>query len=426
MRAGKGWRLQNVEHLRKIWLAGILWTGASLFPARSPAQVTLASRTPDPVCRELLRRPPPKYDSVSARRIMDCARTDDSLRRAQILDAIHVTIVRMADLPWFIPEYHDEQPLSDGGTGLGPTAYMFASPYLSGFTSQEQFQAHGAMGVLSALVHVEAPPSTTLPTTYKNLHLQPGMNCVYIAYVPGATAPGPWYSRVVHPAPGKACDRNAYNAGTDGGNLPVLRTSIVGMDHKDFPPVARFGEGSLGEPLLGIKCLDAWCEVAPSSAVAYRPPGTTVPGREGKIKGWHDEQILTEQVGGVLKPSSVRAALIPVHGLDNLTEADFQSDWQDVATIEIKAANPPLGSKYYRWGLRKGKNRLQVRSVPGKWVARLFPADGSPAVDWNIIDREPHFDAAVPGTARWRMSILDDGAWVPCGTACCQAEGPLT
>ena len=37
--------------------------------------------------------------------------------------------------------------------------------------------------------------------------------------------------------------------------------------------------------------------------------------------------------------------------------------------------------------------------------------------------RHIHYDAPVPGTARFRYTIRDPGLWGPCGNACCSTDG---
>jgi hypothetical protein len=42
------------------------------------------------------------------------------------------------------------------------------------------------------------------------------------------------------------------------------------------------------------------------------------------------------------------------------------------------------------------------------------------------VTRHEHFDEGVPASARFRFTNGDPGVWIPCGQACCEAEGMLT
>src|SRR5262245_57485257 len=79
---------------------------------------------------DLMRRFP--KDTIARKRALSCADRADSSRRAKVFSKLSAQMIALAQLPWMIPEYHDEQPLVDGSQ-FGPMAYIFASPYVSGF-----------------------------------------------------------------------------------------------------------------------------------------------------------------------------------------------------------------------------------------------------------------------------------------------------
>jgi hypothetical protein len=378
-------------------------------------------------------------DSSLIRQARTCAATMDSIMHKAPLREMNLEIKRLADLPWFIPEYSDEQYLSDGRGGLGPMAHIFPSPYLASYTREDQIIENDTLGILAALVFVDRNPGDTLPDTYKNLSLLFGLNCVYLRDVAIASSTDRWSARIAHPGNGKACERTNYAIGMVSAPLAVKRDTSAGALAADYPPAARFSEGTHEVPLFGFRCLDGWCNVLPAGTTATLAPTNTVNTKEGHIKGWHDEQRLTERVNGKLVPS-IRASVVPVPGLGALKTSDFVG-WVKVAIIDIEE-NVPQSSKYYGWGLRRGHNELEINGTGGRWIARVtakgvlstgrsagpgqyLGTDLTKPTEWLIVAREKHFDLAVPGTARWRLTVLDDGVWVPCGQACCQAEGPI-
>ena len=405
-----------------VWLRGWRHSSCMLFMPMlgilSIAVTAAPIRAQDTACVPLMIAV--RTNPNVAPTLRDCAFNIDNGRRKVTLGAINPTIKRLADLPWFIPEYHDEQRLADGAGKLGPMAHIFASPYLSTITSLAQIVEHEKLGVLVALVQVDKENDVAVPPTYQELNLRYGMNCIYLAYDSSAPPKTRWTANVLHPA--TETDACARDLPVTGPRLFVHRI-VTGPDSA-FPPVTRFTESTAGKPILGFKCLNGWCEAGPPAGFSPRNPLTAENKMQAHIKAWHDEQILTDRVGTQYVPSGVRAIVIPEPGIAKLDSSHFGAGWQRVATIEL-TADPPTTSKYYRWGLRNGKNYLEISAVTGTWKARL-QHDTGPAKDWPIVERMKHYDAGVPGTARWRWTILDDGIWVPCGQACCQAEGPLT
>jgi hypothetical protein len=330
-----------------------------------------------------------------------------------VLARLAPEIERLGSIPWDIPEYHDEQRLSDGDQGFGPVANIYASPHLDGFKHVSQIADQRPPGLLVAVVVVDADAGARLPATYTRLGLRPRVNCLWLAFERGD--PGrPWRGRISPSTQNGTCSRSEPTS-----NLAVERTPVSGFpEHADYPPVGRFSEAEDGQPLLGVKCLNAWCEFGPPN-FRPKPPGHPNRSRQGRIKGWHDEQLLAIRTdAGVLVPG-VRAALIPDSNLVRRGEGDFLNQWVPVATLYFPA-DP--GPKYSRWGLSKGENLLELTDSAGVWRARITPEGGTPR-KWLRVKRTPHDDAIVPGTARFRWTRSDDGVWVPCGQACCRTDG---
>jgi hypothetical protein len=358
---------------------------------------------------------------ATLRREADTARTHaaeraDSARRERATSLVNDDFARIGSLSLMIPEYHDEQRFPDDAGGYGPMAYIFATPNIGSFTSRAQIEDQGKAGALFALILVDTTFGAVLPTTYTNLGLVAGVNCLWLVYNHSAPLISRWQGYLTPRAASGFCVRT-----TSFPSMLSVQARSPGNRHHldDYPQVGRFSEDDVGRPLLGVKCLDAWCEIGPPGFRA-KPPSKAIAGREGNIKGWHDEQRLAAfDATGKLRPR-LRASVIPEPHIDTLRVDHFAAGWVHVATIWF--SDDPVGTKYATWGLRVGRNTLELRAVGGVWEARVTPSTDTATV-WTNVYRHPHLDMAVPGTARFRWRNNDEGIWVPCGAACCRSDG---
>lgn len=364
---------------------------------------------------------PGQIRSISDPDIFDLALAD-CRRRDFVLRQISSESQRLGLMMWSIPEYHDEQRFLADPTTFGPIVNIFASPYLGGFQYPWQLEEQGPRGMVVAVVYVDASPGTALPVVYRRLQLAPGMNCIWLAQDPGAPS-GTWIAFASHVV---SVTEPCRDTDPRRPLAVVVRRGHPFTHPADYPPVARFTEGQSGQPLLGVRCFDAWCDIGPRQPDG-RPaftPRATIAGQTSRpalIPGWHDEQILAyKDAAGILRPSGLRATLIPEMDLDQKSEASFQGTWVLVAKIHIEG--DPAGGKYATWGLRTGWNHFWLRKDAAKWRAQVTDANGNFAKEWRHVDRHLHHDAAVPGTARFRWTSYDDGIWVPCGQACCRSD----
>lgn len=412
-------------HMRALALA----IGVLVVPERAAAALRPVPQVvrPDSTClavsdsaREFAN------DTAFKNRSMRCALVADSTRRFRATRLAVAAVQEAITIPFTIPESGDEQRLDDGMGTLGPTAFIYPSPGADGFTHRGQIAAHGAPGLFVAIVVVDPPDGGgPMPSTYTNLGLKQGINCIWLR----ASSPDPalpYQVWVSDPWTTGACDRT-HTTGLRGPLFVDERRVPNGVGyfrHADYPPAPRFGINGT-QPLLGFKCLDAWCEAGPGP-FAQHAPWVAVAGREGRIKGWHDEQRLAERDhSGVWRPT-IRATIVPVPNLDQLDKADFSKTtgsgrpiWVNVASIHL--LDDPSGTKYYTWGLRRGRNLAELHFDGSAWHMRISP-QGAPQVIWNVAEM-PHEDVAVPGSVRFRFTVADDGFWVPCGQSCCRAGG---
>jgi hypothetical protein len=356
---------------------------------------------------------------------IDTAWRADSARRAKILDSIGGEMSRLLQMYWTIPEYHDEQRFVIAPRNYGPIVNIFASPYLGDFRHPWQIEEQGAGGMLVAVVFVDTTPNASLPPEYQELNLRPGVSCLWLSYQPGVSQP--WkgsVSQATTGASGTVCRPSGPRS-----DLRVERTTYTTPSGPqftidDYPPVAFFSDATNGQPLLGVKCLDGYCEFGPSKNTWKPTPPPTTGRREEVIKGWYDEQWLDERdQAGVLRPT-VRATIIPRPNINDLPASAFEPDSIQVSTIKIEAP-VPKNSKYYALGLRQGSNAVYLRKKGATWRGRIVPQSagpqsGGPPSTWRSVTPMSHVDAAVPGTARWRWTGADAGAWSPCGGKCCR------
>lgn len=398
-------RISRLIHaaLGAIWISTLLIAVDATIPSSLGAQ------------------PKPRVPRATVRREADTARTHaadraDSARHERATSMVNEDFARIGSLTLMIPEYHDEQRFPDDIGGYGPMVYIFATPNIGTFTSPAQIEDQGKAGALFALVVVDTTAGAVLPTTYTQLELVPGVNCLWLVYDHAVAPNVRWRAYLTPRGASGFCIRTTIFPSM----LAVQARSPEGRHHlDDYPQVGRFSEDLSGRPLLGVKCLDAWCEIG-APGFTSKPPATVVAGREGTIKGWHDEQRLAAfDATGKLRPR-IRASVIPVPDIDTLREDHFAAGWVHVATIWFH--DDPEGTKYATWGLRKGRNTLELRVVGATWEARVM-SNTDTATVWTNVVRHPHLDMAVPGTARFRWRNNDEGIWVPCGAACCHSDG---
>ena len=377
-----------------------------------------------------------------------CIDETDSVRAVRSYSLVVAEAQRLGATAWMIPESHDEGRLPDGsGTGeLGPMAFIYASPLLGGFTRKAQIEEHGLPGALAAVVDVQLQTGEgpTLPTSYTDLGLHAGKSCLWLYLAPGSTT---YQVNVTQVAAGALCSRS----GTIVRTLDVAEERFNRFKlHEQYPAVARFDVDALGRPVLAFKCIDAFCEAGTTSPrrawvhpSAMEESQTVKPPVHRYVKGWHDEQEFAEQYrasDGQIRwrSTNVKASIVPDEKVSSYDSRDFHvvhpNKWFAVAKIHIHSSLPN-SNKFYGWGLRQGVNHVGIRYdtardtlVIGIFASALPNQPSSaptPRRTWLVQKRELHFDAAVPGTARFRFTVGDDGIWTPCGNACCKADGEV-
>jgi hypothetical protein len=345
-------------------------------------------------------------------------------------------MARLQQTNWMIWEYSDEQALNDGTGEYGPVAHVFPLDQL-GTMGMGKFNVAKTASPLVGLIFVDnlLPNTTSLPTTYLNLHLSVGMNCLYVRHETAAPAGTKWHAYVLPAQPGDVPCAHVQ-PGTPELVVKASQAGGVGrgrggFTHQvDYPAVARFHEGTDGVkghspvPTLGIKCYDRWCMILPTGidSLPLSHAGVHKGERAWHVRGWHDEQHLAEpDAAGKLHPNwNFVASVVPDSQLGKWKVADYVHE-RLVARIHIEP-NQAASSKYMRRKhLTEGDNLIyiQTRDATGKtWFGRLVNSKAQSYALTSVI-RTDHAGHPVPPTARFKWTLTDEDEWVGCDTGCC-------
>lgn len=322
------------------------------------------------------------------------------------------------------PEYTDDQAFMGANKETyGPPSLIAPAPNLNNHQSDAAFQA-GA--VLVGFVYV-VPSGTPLPSTYTDLKLNYGYNCLYLRHESGT------FKAYVVP---QAATCGAYTP-NPAHQLNVQAISSAAFPgHPNIPPVARFHEGnkgpSAGVPFLGIKCGDKWCLVLPQAdndvVSEWLPPhaGMHNERRTWVVYGWNDAQHLAVRNQGVggLKRSNMRVSVVAVPNLGEITEADYAQGFQHVATVFWRGS--PTDKYANTWHYGRGHNEIFIRKKPDQsWEAEIRHTRYILGIPWvtNVttatVHRRDH-GAPVPATARFLWTVNDEDLWIGCDDGCCR------
>jgi len=309
---------------------------------------------------------------------------------------------------------------------------------------------------------------------YAPLGIERNFNCLYLYFARNGAlrakmVPVPRLDEYVH-----ACLTAVNPEGATGTDLAVVRSMAdFGPGLKpagSYPSVARWDfDTSTGKHFIGIRCLDAWCEIGDPTGTFNPPHSYTVAAaaplgekRVVQIKGWYDEQILAapnDQDENRLRPSGLRGTVIPAPDLDMYQDQASLSPntadgepWHLVAYVALRdLANDPeaqahymlgmgfevapmgplqgLNQMYYCYGTKEDcgvadspcDNFLQSFFTIKRLFVKILAPSGATTI--RCITRRGHPpDPKVVATARWRWFIGDDTIWTACVQGCCQTD----
>lgn len=344
----------------------------------------------------------------------------------QLIEAAGAFCRSLAWTTCFSPEYTDDQAfMGDNKQIYGPAAFIAPAQDLNNHTSDNSFQASP---VLAGYVFI-LPGQAPLPSTYTDLRLNYGHNCVYLWHTGGAF-------RAYVVAPTGTCGAYTANPADQLNVLAIASAAFPG--HPNIPPVARFHEGNKGQtagvPFLGMKCGDKWCLVLPQAQPGqnvseWSPPHAGVHNnlKTWAVYGWNDSQHLAVRNPMGLMRSTMRASVVADTNLGNLTEAHFAQGFQHVATVFFTGGT----SDKYRdsWHYDRGHNEVFLRkNNDGSWKAEIRRRRYVLGIPWGwwvtpaSVDRRDH-GVPIPATARFLWTVSDEDLWIECDDGCCRVSG---
>jgi hypothetical protein len=388
-----------------------------------------------------------------------------------------VVHVPLSDSITDIPEFHDCQRFirrdSDGTLVFDSLFAVFASYRLDSLIPD--LDSSGDTITLNDGVQVRTFPVATIFSDhrqYDQLGIRPGFNCLllYRRPLPGTTQLV--WGAMMTPLGFPDSNCTAAKPQQHGTPLQVYSSSTAGMAQSDYPDAARWDWDSVhSEHYVGIKCGAAWCQVGrigfdtsasysgpqlPFKQIGPAPLTDVERSRVTAIRGWYDEQRLAEFNGGMTRPSAMHGILVPnprIHGL-KATPDRYKATWVQVGFAVI------FGGDYGKWNYRQRINEvllceglatacrvdlnqppvspsnMPLSSCPSGWWATVRPSSLGPfpgerpkffclletshkvALD-NLNSRHPGMVSSIPGTARWRWLLKDEGSWFGCLEASC-------
>lgn len=386
----------------------------------------------DPTCDAHIRSASRMPDDIAANNAARTCAYQQDLKIRQLAQALlRAEARKQGEVMMDIPEFHDEQRLPISGNKLGPKAGIYVSPFLGTFRHRWQLETHGSPGVLAAYVVILQEGGEQFPSEYTDLGLAWGVNCLFIE----AVTAGGYKATMVQGTPAKPCREHDGTVPGTSKALQVTTRALGGSLTQDsVVPAARFQEDNEARAVFGLPCLNEWCQIGRVGKTPQQDSycnwkttdsdpvlNWTCAGKEMLVPSWYDEQILDTKVGNDWVGTGIRAAIVPQEDIDKKPESDFSTP-QHIATVYLKTMPDP-SSKYYRNGLRKGANKVELVKRPSGYEFLVTaPASPSPRT-WKVLGPHKHYDAPIPGTTRWRFTVRDIGIWGPCGQNCCDTDG---
>jgi hypothetical protein len=376
-----------------------------------------------------------------------------------------------------VPEFHDCQKfmVRDAGGSLGYSDYfaifaVYDSSFLSRRPERDTLSRTAVLALLDTLPEDseqtpqledsygfrrgDAIPAAEIVAwaNYDPLGIKAGFNCLYLARDGGA-----WQAEMV-PSFEEEQDCSEPNPSPGSGKRLGVQSTGVGFRDADYPPVARWDwEETDSLHYIGIKCGAEWCEVHatdivfdPSLTLERRAkiPHPTAPVKERRttmVKGWYDEQFLALQsvAANEAVPSGIRGVVVPHPELGDRNSTDAYDDkWLLAAQVALwvpEGANNPYRDKFYFSDTpnpRESMNEIHLCSIGSgnscagaeglqncsdEWRAKIIRADDG--AEMFKCAKRCDMDAAeylIPGTARWRWKVDDEGVWMRCRNGCCE------
>jgi hypothetical protein len=330
-----------------------------------------------------------------------------------------------------VPEFHDCQRFTDSArTVYGPLIAIFARNELETIPDPVPGAPTGTSHVAFAGIEQASATILNYDTPYEPLRIEKGISCLYLY-----SANAIWQAKIVSVNSDQAClqPMDPFGPGTD------LRVDVLDKPRgDDVPPVARWDwDPKEGRHYIGIRCGTRWCEVYSPSQPSLTSSAHYQGSRLVAAKGWYDEQYLAVQQGPNLVPGAALGTIFPVGNLAGATVADFDKIWRQVALVSLSAASAEYKNKFNfvvgpaphgqsAISLCRGDvraclpptatvNECDNQSDP--WWAKIVSGSET---RYRCVIRRQHPGVSIPGAARWRWKVEDEGGWVRCPDGCCE------
>jgi hypothetical protein len=334
-----------------------------------------------------------------------------------------------------VPEYHDcQRMLSSNKSAYGSLIAVFARSGLDSIPDPPAVR-----GTLNRVVYFAAEQAAATILNYDGpydpLHIESGINCLYLYAINGK-----WAAHIIKTGDEHDCLKplSSFTGGTD------LKVNVIG--DKDVPPVARWDwDDRHREQYIGIRCGTQWCEVYNPSNPALASSARYVGPPKVSVKGWYDEQVLAvngPSTGPILVPGGVVGTIFPIGDLAQNPESVFTT-WKPVARVSLAAPSPAYLAKFsfvvgpppdaksvvsLCMGTRDACHVPSTANVTpcnqggDPWWARIESGTdaNSTIVGYHCVIRRKHSGVSIPGVVRWRWQTTDDDMWIRCPVGCCQ------
>jgi hypothetical protein len=251
---------------------------------------------------------------------------------------------------------------------------------------------------------------------YTALQLTGENHCIYLKHTSPPGPPG--WSAVAVVAP--VCDATTVPPANTSATIPVVPEQ-PSASATDYPPVARFVEGTNDQTFIGVRCGNVWCIIGASNPGDIARIIHPLAGKREKVRGWHDQQQLADPTSPPMKRSFI-ASVVPDSSLEKPVALN---QWVRAAYITIpQSANVPAIYKT-KYGFEKGRTFevWMYMTDPKEGIARITMSGTGKSV-YRRIRRTPldQYGVPVPATARWGWNPNDEEIWFRCDVGCCIVE----
>jgi hypothetical protein len=341
-------------------------------------------------------------NTLSCNDVVEMGSADPStflLTRAHVIErAFGQRLISIANEP------HDCQPLiinPNDTLTAGPLLTVWAFENMRGIANRDVAVPVGAIVVEG--VNVD-PQALNLPSL---------TSCIWVR--PSATAG--WRAWLV-PTDNRGCGPvpvDSVEARAGARSFAISRVTQPGFVGSR-PIGARIIELPGRQYRIGFQCGDRWCVTMAPDSVADPANGILIRDVVG------DWQRLHKYVNGRLVKTTLNSRLIPDPNLVNMTRmSDWEGDFHHVARIQFDLQNATSEDIAYYEG------KLGIAPLTEIVTVEMLHEAKKPwATFWQIryngtSVKPAHWMGSndLPGQARWKTHLRDEGVWVSCVFGCC-------